>query len=151
MPGALTFADEVQVQNVGGGQTVTTGAMAGPNDPVETAVTTSAGGSGGEVQIVATFTPVDDPAPQGYTVLGRVVDITAPSGTAAQPLTFTFRLYASAAGTETPATLKLFRNGVEVPAWGAAPGRPRGAALSPRDARAPEATARRNARPRPRG
>ncbi len=122
MPGVLTFADEVQVENVGAGETVSTGGTASASDPVETAVTTSAGGSGGEVQIVETFTAVDDPAPQGYTVLGRIVEITAPAGTAAQPLTFAFRLDASVAGTETPATLKLFRNGVEVPPCTGAPG-----------------------------
>ncbi len=114
--GTLTYADEVTIQNVGAATTVSTdagegnGATAG--DPVETAVTTSAAGAGGEVTILET-TPSAAPPP-GFAVLGNLVQITAPAGSAANPITLVFRVDASAAPGQSPATVTVRRNGVSV-------------------------------------
>jgi hypothetical protein len=78
--GTLTYADEVAIENVGPATTVSTDAGEGDGatatDVVETAVTTPAGGAGGEVTILET-TPVGA-APPGFSLLGNLVQITAP-------------------------------------------------------------------------
>jgi hypothetical protein len=124
--GRLTYADEVRVENVGAGATVSTDAGEGdgatPTDVVETSVTTPSSGAGGEVTILET-TSTTTPPP-GFLVLGNLVQITAPAGSAANPLALVFRIDGSAAPGQTPASVTVKRNGVDVPACTAVPPAP---------------------------
>ncbi len=114
--GTLTYADEVAIENVGPATTVSTDAGEGDGatatDVVETAVTTPAGGAGGEVTILET-TPVGA-APPGFSLLGNLVQITAPAGSASDPLALTFTIDQSAAPGQFAATVVVRRNGVAV-------------------------------------
>ena len=98
------------------GATVSTDAGEGDGatatDVVETAVTTPAGGAGGEVTILET-TPVGA-APPGFILLGNLVQITAPAGSASDPLALTFTIDQSAAPGQFAATVVVRRNGVAV-------------------------------------
>ncbi|MCC6765886.1 MAG: hypothetical protein IT293_14610 [Deltaproteobacteria bacterium] len=124
--GTMTYADEVQIQNVGPATEVSTDTGEGDGataaDPVETAVTTPAGGAGGEVTVLET-TPQGAPPP-GFTVLGNLVQITAPAGSVSDPLTLAFRVDSSAAVGQTPATVVVRRNGVTVADCSAVPPAP---------------------------
>ena len=114
--GVLTYADEVQIQNVGPATEVSTDAGEGdgatPTDPVETKVKTAAGGAGGEVTILET-TQTATPPP-GFTLLGNLVQITAPAASTTDPLILTFLIDSSAAPGQTPASVTVRRNGVAV-------------------------------------
>jgi hypothetical protein len=114
--GTMTYADEVTIQNVPAATTVSTDAGEGDgataSDPVETAVTTPAGGAGGEVTVLETT--AQGTPPPGFSVLGNLVQITAPAGSASDPLTLVFRVDASAAAGQTPTSVVVRRNGVAV-------------------------------------
>jgi Tol biopolymer transport system component len=94
--------------SVPSGGSASTGTLPSPSDPIETTVKLPAG-LGGEVTI--SEGPAD-PAPGEFAVLGQQVDITAPAGTLADPLTLTFVVDAS---TIPPgyngSTLEILRNG----------------------------------------
>ncbi len=91
--------------------TIATGnGEATPDDPTTTAVTTPTGGT-----VSISEAPGGTP-PTGYGFVGQAVTITAPAGTAADPIRIVFRLDASAIPTGYDAsTIELFRNGVLVP------------------------------------
>jgi hypothetical protein len=74
------------------GGTISTGTTASSSNPVETSVTVPSGTAGGDV--VITEGPVTETPPGGFSFLGQQVDITAPDGTVANPLVFTFSAYA---------------------------------------------------------
>ncbi len=106
-PGSATFAEKIVVEVAPPGGIVTTQGSGSPS-VVETAVLTP---TGGEVQIIGTFTTGTPPA--GYTFLGRLVQIEAPAASAANPLGIAFDIDAS----EIPpghdeTTIAIFRNGV---------------------------------------
>ncbi len=106
-PGRATFAEKVVVEVVSPGGTVTTSGVGSPS-VVETSVTTP---TGGEVQIVGTFT--SGTPPSGYTFLGRLVQIDAQPASAATPLSISFDIDASEVPpAQDETTIELFRNGV---------------------------------------
>jgi hypothetical protein len=76
--------------------------------PVETAVTTPVAGLVVIAQAPASF------ASTAFTFLGQQVVISAPTGTAAMPLRLAFRIDPTLA--TNPATIQIFRNGVQVSA-----------------------------------
>jgi hypothetical protein len=127
VPGKLTFGGSVGeltiIANAAPGSVVNSdqdendGATAA--DPVETKITTSTAGAAGEVTIFETTQQT--PPPASYGILGSVVQITAPTGTAAQPMTFVFTLDSTLTAGQPLATVELRRNGVIVPACGAVP------------------------------
>jgi peptide/nickel transport system substrate-binding protein len=93
--------------DVAAGGTVSTGSDTSSSDPVQTAVTSPAGGS----VAVTTGTTATDVS--GYDLLGQQVSIEAPASDAAHPLTLVFELDASAlaaAGADAN-TVTVFRNG----------------------------------------
>jgi hypothetical protein len=96
---------------VAAGGSLTTGSASTPADPLQIGVTTPTGGSVDETAGLVTT-----PAPSGYTLGGFQAVITAPAGTAGQPLTIVFTLDGSLlpAG-QTKDTVELFRNGALVP------------------------------------
>lgn len=88
-------------------------------DPVETAITTSTGAAAGEVTLFETTQQT--PPPAGFALLGAVMQITAPTGTTTNPLTFVFQVDASLTVGQTLADVELRRNGVVVPPCTAVP------------------------------
>lgn len=124
--GTMIYADEIVIENVPPATTVSSDSGEGDGataaDRVETAVTTPAGGAGGEVTVLETA-PEGAPPP-GFTVLGNLVQITAPAGSASDPLTLVFRVDSSAAAGQTPATVVVRRNGVTVADCSAVPPAP---------------------------
>ena len=89
--------------------TVATETSASPGAPVATGVTTSSAG-GGDVTIVEQYgagTP-----PSGFALLGYVVDIAAPLGSPAEPLTLTFHLDSSIL---PPGPVQVFRSPASTP------------------------------------
>jgi hypothetical protein len=78
-----------------------------PASPVETAVTTPVAGT---VSIGQTYRSVP---PTAFSFYGQVVEISAPTATAAHPLRIDFRLDASLGAKA--ATVAVFRNAAEVP------------------------------------
>jgi hypothetical protein len=112
-PGSIVSSDQ------GEGDGATT------SDPVETKITTSTGAAAGEVTIYETTQQT--PPPSGYGILGSVVQITAPTGDAAHPMTFVFLVDSSVTGGQTLGGVELRRNGVIVPPCGTVPP----AAISP--------------------
>jgi ELWxxDGT repeat protein len=90
--------------------TDTEGDGATPGDVIETTVLTPQGG-----QVTIDEAPAPPPLPTAFTFLPLQVEITAPPGTAGQPLLLTFFLEGSVlpAGA-TAGTLAVFRDGVEV-------------------------------------
>jgi hypothetical protein len=94
------------------GGTATTdveGDGATPEDPVETSVTSP---SGGEVTIQEG--PATGADPDGFALLGQQIDIEAPPGTPANPLTIVFTFDASLLEGVDPQTVEIFRDGVLV-------------------------------------
>ncbi len=120
IPGSMTFGGAVGeltiAANAAPGSEVNSddgegdGATAG--DPVETAITTSTGAAAGEVTLFETTQQT--PPPMGFDILGAVMQITAPTGTTANPLTFVFRIDSSLTSGQTLASVELRRNGVIV-------------------------------------
>lgn len=91
------------------------GDLASVHDPVNTAVQWPATVSSGTTTIAESAAITQTP-PAGYTLLGQQVDITAPSGTASNPLSLVFFLDASIIPTgEDETTIVVLRNGVPVP------------------------------------
>jgi Ca2+-binding RTX toxin-like protein len=86
-----------------------------PSDPVETAVTSPSGGA------ITITESANTGAPAGFTLLGQQVSITAPAGTAANPLLIVFTLDASALPAGGVNAVTVFRNGLPVPACTGAP------------------------------
>jgi len=113
----LQFQRETEDNTVPPGGTLTTdteGDGATFSDPIETTITLPAA-VGGVVTIDET--PISVPAPANFRFLTQQVNITAPAGSPADPLTLRFRLDASrvpAGANQT--TIELFRNGILVPA-----------------------------------
>jgi cysteine-rich repeat protein len=109
----LCRTEQQLTETVPPGGTATTDPGGGPTAtlPVTTAVTSP---DGGEVSILQTSP--EDAAPTGYRFLDREVEITAPAGTAAIPLTIVFELDASAIVGEDESSIAVFRNGAIVPA-----------------------------------
>lgn len=120
LPGTLTFGGSVGELTIAAnalpGSVVSSDASEGDGataaDPVETAITTSTGAPAGEVTLFETTQQT--PPPVGFAILGAVMQITAPTGTTASPLTFVFRLDSSLTGGQTLASVDLRRNGVVV-------------------------------------
>ena len=105
-PGRMTFAEEIVVDVVPPGGTITT-AGSGPASVAETSVTTP---TGGEVTLIGTFNT--GAPPSGYEFLGRLVQITALPATAASPLQISFDIAASEVPVgQDESTIALFRNG----------------------------------------
>jgi hypothetical protein len=92
------------------------------SDPIETSIVTSTAGGNGDVSIFETTEQT--PPPVGYEILGSVVQITAPTGTTAAPLTFTFLLDSTLVAGRTLPELELRRNGAIVPPCTAVPPSP---------------------------
>ena len=91
-------------------ETVTTGAEATPDEPVQASVTTPNAG----VVSIALAPGADSPG-SGFASLGFNFDIVAPSASVANPLQLTFLIDASMIPSgETAGTIAIFRNGVEV-------------------------------------
>jgi hypothetical protein len=91
LPGTMTLAQEIVSRVAAAAATVTTGGVPTATDPVETSVTTP---NGGPVTIVEQNVS-GTPPPVGYTFVNQQVSISAPSASAAVPLTIVFRLDAS--------------------------------------------------------
>lgn len=112
--GRLTFADEVVIENAAANTTVSTDAGendgATPNDETETAVVST---GAGEVKIIENAP--GGSVPSGAQLIGDQVEVAAPGGTAANPLTLTFNVDGSAAAGRAPDDVDLRRNGVVVP------------------------------------
>jgi hypothetical protein len=108
-----------------GGGTVSTGAAATSEDPVETSVTVPAGTGGGAV-VIAETAPTATP-PIWFRFVGQQVNITAPSASVENPLVLTFLLHSSIAGTD-PDAVVIFKAGVLV---GACAGAGAGAGATP--------------------
>jgi hypothetical protein len=109
---ATPVAEDGASESVGAGGTVSTGGLPTPEDPVETSVTTPNAGT-----VTISETDETGSAPAGFELLGLAVDITAPSATAANPLTLVFRLDGSllaAAGLDHT-TVQVLKDGVPVP------------------------------------
>ena len=107
---------------VSDGGTVTTldGAEATSGDPVETSVTVPSGVSG-EVSINESLTV--DEAATGWNLFGQQINISAPAGTANDPLSLVFRLDSSLIPQgQTINDIEIFRNGAKVPDCTGAPG-----------------------------
>ncbi len=113
LPSTSTLGDEIADGTVPAGGTVTTDTEndgATPSDPLETTVTTPNAGEIILEEQAATGTP-----PGGFTLIGKQVNITAPTATAANPLTFVFRIDASRIPSgEDENTITVFRNNVAV-------------------------------------
>jgi uncharacterized delta-60 repeat protein len=115
-----TSGEGVSAEAVAGG-TVTTdteddGATA--TDTVETSVTTPNAGT-----VSITETPVEEPVPSGFSLLGEQVEITAPVATVEDPLTLLFQLDASLVPPgQDETTVQVFKDGVEVDACSGSPG-----------------------------
>jgi hypothetical protein len=106
---------EIVTGIVPAGGTLTTdteGDGATPEDEVETAVLTPQGG-----EITIDEAPAPPPLPTAFTFLPHRVQITAPPGSAGLPLVLGFLVDGSAvsAAGGTLETLRVFRNGFEVP------------------------------------
>jgi hypothetical protein len=95
-------------QSVPGGGTITTDPGTGPTSsmPVTTAVTLPSSTSG---TVSITQSSVIGPAPSGFSLVGRQVDITAPPATSLKPLVLTFSLDVSATSGQTASTLQIYR------------------------------------------
>ncbi len=112
----ITYAEEITQAVAAASQTVTSdtesdGATA--SDPVETGVTTSSGQAGtSEVQIVETYNTGS--APIGFDFLGRLVQIEAPDGTDAAPLTLEFLIDVTALGGQPVGDIDVRKNGVVI-------------------------------------
>jgi len=90
-----------------GGGTVSTGGPPTPDDPVETAVTTPAGGPVSIAEGAISQAP-----PSGYAFLGQQVSISAPAGTINNPLTLVFGLDNSLLAFGTDASnIQITKNG----------------------------------------
>ncbi len=100
-------------QDVTPGQTASSSIATVPSatTPVIAAVTSPGVGNIAFLQTTTTMT-----APIGYTLLGQQINIAAPPGTPASPLTLSFALDASIipAG-QTASSVQVFRNGAAVP------------------------------------
>ena len=96
-------------QAVSGGSTATTDPGTGPTPslPVTTSVTMPPSSQAGIVNI--SQSSVTEPAPTGFSLVGQQVQISAPSGTAASPLSLTFSLDASATAGESAGSLQIYR------------------------------------------
>jgi hypothetical protein len=75
---------------------------------VTTAVTMPTDAAPGILSL--TQSPITEPAPTGFSLIGQQVQISAPSGTPTSPLTLTFALDASAAAGETASSLRIYRS-----------------------------------------
>lgn len=84
-------------------------------DPIETGVQWPAGVSEGTTTIAETSSYTEG-APAGYEIFGQQVDITAPDGTIADPISIAFTLDASIipAGADAN-SIEVLRNGTAVP------------------------------------
>lgn len=111
--GAPVITPETAVQDLGGGDTLTTDPEndgASTTDPVETSVATPVAGSVSISEIV-----ISEPPPAGFSFFGQQVDITASAATADDPLILEFRLDSSLIpeGGDHD-TIQVFRNGLRV-------------------------------------
>jgi hypothetical protein len=86
-------------------------------DPIETSVVSPFGGT-----ISIDEQQSSAGAPAGLTILGWQVQISAPAGTPATPLRFTFELDSSLLGGLDPLTVQVLRNGLVVSACTSAAG-----------------------------
>ena len=99
-------------QPVAPGDTVTTDGEADgttPGDPVETWLTSPNGGT-----VSIDEGPITGPDPTGYTFMGQQVNITAPPGTAQNPLSIVFLIDASLLGGEDQSSVQVFKDGTLV-------------------------------------
>jgi hypothetical protein len=120
IPGSLTYSGQVGELTIQAaappGSTVSSDTGEGDGataaDPVETSIVTSTAGNAGQVTIFETGQ--QSPPPVGYDILGTVVQITAPTGTTAAPMTFTFLLDSSLVAGRPLGDLELRRNGAVV-------------------------------------
>ena len=86
------------------------GAEATPQDPLTATVATPGAGA-----VSITTAPVSAPPPDGWTFLGRELQVSAPPATAAEPLTLTFRVDGSLLPVgPAPADVAVFRDGARV-------------------------------------
>lgn len=104
------------------GGTCSTGPIASPSDPIETAVTSPSDGVARDVVIVEE--PIDSSPPDGFRFLTQQISITAtPAASAARPFEIQFRFDASRIPPgEDETTLQVFRNDVPVPPCTGVPG-----------------------------
>ena len=106
-PGTCPGPKTATTQDAAAGDTVSTNTATSTDDPVGASVTTP---NAGTVTINEGGTTGYNPT--GYSLLDQQVNITAPDGTAADPLVLTFRFDSSVLPTGTDAaTLAVFRNG----------------------------------------
>jgi hypothetical protein len=114
-----TIVDGSASQTVSAGGTVSTdpsGQGATPQSPLQTAVTTSTGGT----VSIATQSQVTQGTPSIYDIIGEQVQVDAPPGSATAPLTLTFIVDASKLGPQEDGSvldannLVVMRNGVPI-------------------------------------
>lgn len=100
-------APETVTRDLEPGETASTGDGVTAADPVNTSVTVPEGG-----EVTVEETSIDEDAPDGVTFIGQQVNITAPDGTAREPLVLEFILHSSLVPSgETEETIHLFRSG----------------------------------------
>jgi len=120
---SIVFGEEIVEGIAGPSQLVssdTEGDGATPSDRIETTVTTSDGQPGvTDVEIIETYHT--DAPPAGFELLGRLVQLTVPDGTAAEPLTVSFVIDATEITAQNLGEIEVRRNGVLVPDCTGAP------------------------------
>jgi hypothetical protein len=98
------------VATVSGGETVSTGAPATADAPVQTSITVPDGVSG-------TLSVDAQPAgtsPAGFALFGQQLVIEGPVATASAPYTVSFTVHSSALGGIAPSDVQVFRNGAQL-------------------------------------
>lgn len=110
----LPLTSEKVIQAVPPGGTATldpTGSGPAASAPLETSVTTLAGGT-----ITITETQASQPAPAGYFLVGKEISISAPDGTTSNPLIINFTVFSGLipAGQPDLNAIAVYRNGVPV-------------------------------------
>ena len=112
---ALTVTGEAASGNLSPSTPVTTdgeGDGTTPADPIETTVSGPAGLTG---PVTITETAATGTPPTGWSFFGQQVVISAPAGTAMDPLQISFDIHGSVIPSgQTLSTIQIFRNGVAV-------------------------------------
>ncbi|NEK57019.1 hypothetical protein GCU56_03920 [Geodermatophilus sabuli] len=98
---------------VTGPETVSTGASATADAPLQTQIAVPAGVSG---TLTVDAQPTTAAAPSGFALFGRQVVIEGPVGTAVAPYRVTFTLDVSLVGGVAPADVQVWRDGVALAA-----------------------------------
>jgi hypothetical protein len=108
--GVLTTTSTVDIHIGAAAGPFETAPEATPSEPLVAGLALPTGVTG---SVVLTAQPVATPPPTGFSSLGTAFNITAPVGTAANPLTFTFKID----GSQAPdGQVVVFRDGVAITA-----------------------------------